>query len=101
MKTIYLRFFIAVLLLLSLQRDMSFGQKPMQETENYQEIGKILGMTGQIQEGAYVVRFGRSDLKVTIDGEEVSTAIGFGAWTAWKKMGTKMMVMGDLVLLQK
>ncbi|MBI4964476.1 MAG: DUF1259 domain-containing protein [Desulfomonile tiedjei] len=65
------------------------------------DVAKILGFPGQMDEGAFVVRFARSDIKVTIDGEQMPTALGFGSWTAWKDMGKDTMVMGDLVLLEK
>ena len=64
------------------------------------DVESILGVKGQVQEGATIFRFPRSDIKVTIDGEPVSTAFGFGAWTAWKAMGDDAIVMGDLVLLE-
>lgn len=66
----------------------------------FTEVETILGMKGQMQEGATIFRFPRSDIKVTIDGMTVPTAFGFGAWTAWKTMGSDSMVMGDLVLLE-
>jgi len=65
------------------------------------EVAKILGFPSQMDEGALVVRFGRGDIKVSIGGEPVPTAFGFGSWTAWKDMGKEAMVMGDLVLLEK
>jgi hypothetical protein len=65
------------------------------------EVAKILGFSGQMDEGAFVVRFGRSDVKVSIASEPMPTALGFGSWTAWKDMGKDAMVMGDLVLLEK
>jgi hypothetical protein len=65
------------------------------------EVDKILAASGQTEDGVPVVRFPRSDIKVTIDGEPVPTALGFGSWTAWKSMGKDAMVMGDLVLLEK
>ncbi len=65
------------------------------------EAEKILGVKGQMQEGAVVFSFPRSDIKVKIDGEPVPIALGFGSWTAWKAMGEEFMVMGDLVLLEK
>lgn len=65
------------------------------------EAEKVLGVKGQMQEGAVVFSFPRSDIKVKIDGEPVPTALGFGSWTAWKAMGDEFMVMGDLVLLEK
>jgi hypothetical protein len=68
---------------------------------DFRDVEKILGVPGQMQEGAVVFSFPRSDLKITIDGEPVPTAFGFGSWTAWKEMGKDSMVMGDLVLLEK
>ncbi len=68
---------------------------------DFSEIEKILGAKGQLQEGAWVVRFPRSDLKITIAGEAMPTALGFVSWAAFKDMGEKTMVMGDLVLLEK
>lgn len=65
------------------------------------EVENILGVAGQIQEGAVVFSFPRSDIKVAIDGDPVPIALGFGSWTAWKVMGNDFMVMGDLVLLEK
>jgi hypothetical protein len=65
------------------------------------EVEKVLGVPGQMQEGATVFSFPRTDIKVTIDGEPVPTALGFGSWTAWKAMGDEFMIMGDLVLLEK
>ena len=65
------------------------------------EVEKVLGIPGQMQEGAVIFSFPRSDIKVMIDGEPVPTALGFGSWTAWNAMGNNFMVMGDLVLLEK
>ena len=68
---------------------------------DFNDVEKILGVTGQMQEGAIVFGFPRSDIEVTIDGQPVPTGFGFGSWTAWKDMGEDSMVMGDLVLLEK
>ena len=68
---------------------------------DFSEVEKILGVSGQTQEGVTVFSFPRQDLKIKIGGDPVPTAIGFGSWTAWKEMGSEAMVMGDLVLLQE
>jgi biotin operon repressor len=70
-------------------------------TGDYSEIEKLLGGKGQLQEGAWVVRFPRSDLKITIAGETMPTALGFVSWAAFKDMDDGAMLMGDLVLLEK
>ena len=72
-----------------------------QTTADLREVEQILGFSGQIQEGVLVMSFPRTDIKVTIHGENIPTAFGFGSWTAWKPMGNETMVMGDLVLLEK
>ena len=38
---------------------------------------------------------------MTMHGQNIPTAFGFGSWTAWKNLGSETMVMGDLVLLEK
>ncbi len=68
---------------------------------DFKDVEKILGVPGQMQEGAVVFSFPRTDISVKIDSEPVPTAFGFGSWTAWKDMGSQSMVMGDLVLLEK
>jgi hypothetical protein len=68
---------------------------------DFSAVESALGMKGQVQEGATIFRFPRSDIQVSIDNERVPTALGLGAWTAWVPMGDGAMVMGDLVLLQE
>ncbi len=68
---------------------------------DFSEIEKILGAKGQIQDGAWIVRFPRNDLKVTIAGETMPIALGFVSWAAFMDMEGKTMLMGDLVLLEK
>lgn len=69
--------------------------------DEFDQVEKNLGAKGQVQEGALIVRFPRTDFTVTIDGQPLPTAMGFVSWTAWKNMGDQTMVMGDLVLLEK
>jgi len=90
-------FFIHLCLIIGMIPALSSAQP----TGDFRDVEQILGVTGQIQEGAFVVSFPRSDIRVTIYGEAVPTAFGFGSWTAWKNMGNEAMVMGDLVLLEK
>jgi hypothetical protein len=69
--------------------------------DEFDEVEKILQAKGLVQEGALIVRLPRTDLSVTIDGQPLPTAMGFTSWTAWKNMGDRTVVMGDLVLLEK
>ena len=68
---------------------------------DFSKVDEIMEVRGQMQEGAWVVRFPRSDLKVTIGGEFIPTALGFGGWAAFKALDQHTMVMGDLALLEK
>ncbi len=90
-----------LLIVLPLMILLSLSAPISSPASNVSEVSQILGFPGQMDEGAFVVRFGRSDIKVSIDGESMPTALGFGGWTAWKDMGKKAMVMGDLPLLEK
>ncbi len=69
--------------------------------DDFAEIEKTLGVKGQVEEGTLVVRFPRSDLMVTINGETIPTGLGLGSWIGWRNMGDDTMLMGDLVLLEK
>lgn len=94
--------FLRLLIILPLVIILSLSvPSPAPASADLGEVAKILGFSGQMDEGAFVVRFGRSDIKVSVDGEPMPTALGFGSWTAWKDMGKDAMVMGDLVLLEK
>ncbi len=90
-----------VFLLSTLCISMALIDSGVASGAEFTDVETILGVKGQLQEGATIFRFPRSDIKVTIDGEPVPTAFGFGAWTAWKAMGMDAMTMGDLVLLQE
>ncbi|MCJ7784048.1 MAG: DUF1259 domain-containing protein [Desulfobacterales bacterium] len=90
------RFLLDLCLFISVGLGLSQGY-----AADLSEVENILGVPGQIQEGAVVFSFPRSDIEVAIDGDPVPTALGFGSWTAWKVMGNDFMVMGDLVLLEK
>jgi hypothetical protein len=89
-------FVILLVLSISLATALVRGQ-----AADLRDIEVILGRTAEMQGGAWVFRFPRSDIQVTIDGEPVPTALGFAGWTAWKEMGSEAMMMGDLVLLEK
>jgi hypothetical protein len=61
-------------------------------------VAKALGRSGtEMPGGVYRVGFGRSDLKVTLDGVQIKAPLALGSYLAFQKMGGGM-VMGDLVL---
>ena len=64
---------------------------------DFSEVEKILGISGQTQEGVTVFSFPRQDLKIKIKGDSVPTAIGFGSWTAWKEMAREYSRVGLVI----
>lgn len=50
--------------------------------------------------GIYRVGLPRSDLHVTLDGVAIKPTLALGSWLAFRPMGDKTMVMGDLVLTE-
>src|SRR6478672_4351784 len=67
----------------------------------YQAVLTSLGRSGDFKDNVLKVNLGRSDLKVTINGRAVPTALGFGAWVAFTSGDQNMSVMmGDLVLTE-
>jgi len=67
----------------------------------YQAVLSTLGRTGDFKDGVLKVNLPRTDLKVTINGRAMPTALGFGGWVALTSgdMGESVM-MGDFVLTE-
>jgi hypothetical protein len=81
------------------------SKKPITPALTASEISAIeaaIGKKGTYveAEGVYTVPLPRNDLKVTIKGEPVPIAFGFGGWVSFKKTvdGKGAVVMGDTVL---
>src|SRR5215475_8199683 len=68
---------------------------------DWKAVEQALGKAGSMQPGdVYKVSFPRSDLKVTAAGVELKPALALGTWVAFKRMGDRTLVMGDLVLTE-
>lgn len=68
----------------------------------YQMVLNFLGRQGDFKNNVLKVSVPRSDLEVTIKGNPIPTALGFGGWIGMteNEAGIDVM-MGDLVLLQE
>lgn len=65
----------------------------------HQVVANGLGKPGvEMPGGVYRVNMPRTDLKVMVDKVEVKAGFALGSWLAFSKMGSEVMVMGDLVL---
>ena len=81
------------------------GKTPALSAADLAAIDAALGKKGTYNEAqaTHVVALPRNDLKMTIKGEPVPIAFGFGGWMAIKHTldGKSAMLMSDTVLLQE
>jgi Domain of Unknown Function (DUF1259) len=68
---------------------------------DWQKVDEAFGRKAAVVAGD-VHRYGfpRTDLTVTLDGVTIKPALALGGWVAFKAMGSEVMAMGDLVLLE-
>src|SRR2546427_737616 len=67
------------------------------------KIDELTGLKGKLnaEEEVYKVSQPRTDLKISVDKWEMPPFMGLTSWAAFKEeMNDKVMVMGDLVLMQ-
>src|SRR5881296_758423 len=66
------------------------------------KIEQLTGAKGELneKEGVFTVRVPRTDLQVTTAGVKMNPAMGLTSYAAFKKAGSKTMVMGDTTLLE-
>ena len=69
---------------------------------DWKAVEQALGKPGQIQPGdVFRVGMPRTDLAVTVKGVPVKAGFALGSYAAFKQVGDRAMVMGDLVLLDQ
>lgn len=65
------------------------------------KIDAAMGRPATVQaDDVHRYSFPRSDLAVTLDGIHIKAALALGSWLAFRDMGDRAEVMGDLVLTQ-
>jgi hypothetical protein len=69
---------------------------------DWKAVEQALGKSGQLQPGdVFRVGMPRTDLAVTVKGVPVKAGFALGSYAAFKQIGDRTMVMGDLVLLDQ
>src|SRR5881296_249580 len=69
---------------------------------DWKAVEQALGKPGQLQPGdVFRVGMPRTDLTVTVKGVPVKAGFALGSYAAFKQVGDRAMVMGDLVLLDQ
>src|SRR2546426_2475728 len=78
-------------------------QPPARAAEpDWKAVEQALGKSGQMQPGdVFRVGMPRTDLTVTVKGVPVKAGVALGSYAAFKQIGDRAMVMGDLVLLDQ
>ena len=68
---------------------------------DWQKVDEAIGRKpAVVADDVHRYGFPRTDLSVTLDGVTIKPALALGGWVAFKPMGSEVMVMGDLVLLE-
>src|SRR5262245_17295507 len=69
---------------------------------DWKAVEQALGKSGQLQAGdVFRVGMPRTDLAVTVKGVALRAGFALGSYAAFKRVGDRAMVMGDLVLLDQ
>jgi len=75
---------------------------PSLAATDWNGVATALGKPGtEMAGGVYRIGLPRSDLHVTLDGVTLKPSLALGSWLAFAPMGSKTMVMGDLVLTEE
>jgi hypothetical protein len=75
-------------------------QASNQTPEDWKDVARVLGRSGNLQGETYRVAFPRSDVRVTVGAVKVRPNFALGSWVAFKQTDdSTAMLMGDLVLL--
>jgi hypothetical protein len=70
------------------------------DTARIEELTGAKGKLDAQEEGVFKVSFPRNDLTVTAAGVRLTPPMGLTSWAAFKKVGDRVAVMGDTVLLE-
>jgi hypothetical protein len=72
-----------------------------QQAADWKAVENAIGKSGSMQPGGvFKIGLPRNDLEVTVRGVPLNPALALGSWVAFKQMGDRAMVMGDLVLTE-
>jgi Domain of Unknown Function (DUF1259) len=65
-------------------------------------IERLTGVKGEFieKEGVFKVSVPRSDLDISVAGVKMTPPLGLTSWAAFQKAGERIMVMGDMVVLE-
>lgn len=80
---------------------LSLNAAAQQQSPDWQAVEKVFGRKGATQDDVFKITFPRSDLKVSVVDVSIEPGLAFTSWIAFRQIGNRTMIMGDLVLLQE
>jgi Domain of Unknown Function (DUF1259) len=97
-----MRFTVRHLSLAALAGCLFFGSSAGAAEPDWKAVEQALGKPGQVQAGdVFRVGMPRTDLSVSVKGVPVKAGFALGSYAAFRQAGDRVMVMGDLVLLDQ
>ena len=79
----------------------SFSVAAQEQSPDWQAVEKVFGRKGTVQDDVFKITFPRSDLKVKVGEVSIEPGLALTSWIAFKQIGTRCIIMGDLVLLEE
>jgi len=80
---------------------MGYHTAAFAQQSDWQEVEHVFGRKGMAQEKMLKVTFPRADLSVKIGVVKISPGLALTSWIGFEDTGKTVLMMGDLVLLQK
>jgi hypothetical protein len=79
----------------------SLSVSAQQESPDWQAVEKVFSRKGTVQDDVFKITFPRSDLKVKVGDVSIEPGLALTSWIAFKHVGSRSIILGDLVLLQE
>src|SRR5436309_15163506 len=93
------RMLVFIVGLLAVNSALATPPKASLDTAKIEELAGAKGSYNE-KEGVFKLSVPRSDLSITAAGVKMTPPMGLTSWAAFKRVGQRTMVMGDMVLLE-
>ena len=79
----------------------SFSVSAQEQSPAWKAVEKVFGRKGTVQGDVFKITFPRSDLNVKVGDFSIEPGLALTSWIAFKQVGSRSIIMGDLVLLEE
>ncbi len=70
------------------------------QASDWQAVEGVFDQKGVVQGDVFKITFPRSDLRVKVGEISIEPGLALTSWIAFKQIGSRTMMMGDLVLIE-